>query len=251
MTTISFIVTSYNYSKYITETIDSIKNQTFKDFEIIVVDDASSDNSVSILENIQDIKLIKHENNKGQLASIITGLREANGDYICIIDSDDTINPDYAANLLSTLKENEVALVTCNCKESKLLMPSKYPFGGWYWAPMSCGMFRKDVLNCILNYKNYHLWKICPDKLLFNLAHLQGNSYILNNNLVFKRNHLKNAGKTPIRVLINLKNNFIIRKEALTIIENPVLRKMIKTSYKHLLKQIFQFGIRKLSPKIK
>ena len=62
--TISFIVTSYNYADYIKETIASIQNQTFKDFEIIVVDDFSTDNSVEILKKIDGIKLICHEKNQ-------------------------------------------------------------------------------------------------------------------------------------------------------------------------------------------
>ena len=70
--TVSFIVTSYNYAKYTEETISSIKNQTYKDFEIIVVDDASKDSSVAILENISNIKLIKHDTNKALLASLIS-----------------------------------------------------------------------------------------------------------------------------------------------------------------------------------
>ncbi len=247
--TISFIVTSYNYDKYISETIDSIKKQKYQDIEIIVVDDASTDNSIKILENTKDITLIKHKKNHGQLAAIITGLKKAKGEYISIIDSDDTLNPEYAGILLSAIKENEVALVTSNCKDTRLLTPAEYPFGGWYWAPMSCGMFKREVLNCILNYKNTDLWKICPDKLLFNLAHIQGNSLILKNNLVNKRNHAKNAGKTPLRFLVNVKNNFIIRHEALNIIDSQVLKIMIKKSYPHLLKQIFQFGVRKLKNK--
>lgn len=245
MAAISFIVTSYNYEKYIIETIESIKNQKYQDIEIIVVDDASSDNSVKILENIENIKLIKHDKNQGQLAAIITGLKEANGEYVSIIDSDDTLKPDYAGILLSALIENDVALVTSNCKETKLLTPMEYPFGGWYWAPMSCGMFKRDILNCILDYNNTNLWKICPDKLLFNLAHLQGNSLTLNNNLVNKRVHSKNAGKTPLRFFVNVKNNFIIRKEALKIIKFPVLQKIIQNSYSHLITQMFQFGCKK------
>ena len=57
---VSFIVTSYNYSKYVLETIQSIKNQTINDFEIIVVDDCSTDNSVEILRNEPSIKLLQH-----------------------------------------------------------------------------------------------------------------------------------------------------------------------------------------------
>ena len=57
---VRFIVTSYNYSQYVLETIKSLKNQTINDFEIIVVVDCSKDNSAEILEQQIGIKLIKH-----------------------------------------------------------------------------------------------------------------------------------------------------------------------------------------------
>lgn len=236
--TVSFIVTSYNYAEYIQETIESIKNQTYKDFEIIVIDDFSSDNSVEILEKTEGIKLIKHDDNKGQLASIITGLKQAKGEFISIIDSDDTLNSDYAIVLTEKLKENDVALVTCNCNENRILTPDNSTFGGWWWSPMSCGMFKRKYLDCVLNYKNTNLWKICPDKFLFNLAHLQDNSMNITNKLVNKREHNKNAGKAKNRFWINVRNNFVIRQEALQIISDSRLRKIIIHSYPYLLKQI-------------
>ena len=110
---VSFIVTSYNYSQYVLETIKSLKNQTINDFEIIVIDDCSKDNSAEILEQQIGIKLIKHCTNKGQLASIITGLKEAQGQYISIIDSDDTITPNFAERMLEHITNNAVALVVC------------------------------------------------------------------------------------------------------------------------------------------
>lgn len=236
--TVSFIVTSYNYAKYIHETIESIKNQTYRDFEIIVVDDFSSDDSVKILEQIDGIKLIKHSKNKGQLASIITGLKEANGEYISIIDSDDTIKPEYTQILIDNIHKYNVALVTCNCKENKLLTLENSPFGGWWWSPMSCGILKKSYLNCILEYQNTDLWKICPDKFIFNLAHLQNNSMTITNNLVDKREHENNAGKIKNRFFINLKNNLIIRHETLKII--PHKKFEIVKSYPYIFKQIFQ-----------
>ncbi len=239
--TVSFIITSYNYENYIKETIESIKKQTYKDFEIIVVDDASTDNSFSILEKIDGIKLIRHDKNKGQLAAIISGLREANGEFISIIDSDDTISADYAEKMVNILKKNNASLITCNCDENKLLTLKTSPFGGWWWSPMSCGMFKREVLNCILNYKNTNLWKICPDKFLFNLAHLQGNSMLLEEKLVNKREHGKNAGKTKNRLFINVKNNLIIRHEALKIIKDRHYRYIIIKSYLYLIKQIILY----------
>lgn len=234
--TVSFIVTSYNYAKYISETIESIKNQTYKDFEIIVVDDFSIDNSVEILEKTEGIKLIKHKQNKGQLAAIISGLKEANGEFVSIIDSDDKIEPEYTQILIDNIQKNNVALVTCNCNENKFLTLQNAPFGGWWWSPMSCGMFKKYALDCVLEYKNTDLWKICPDKFLFNLAHLQGNSMTITDNLVYKREHKNNAGKTKNRFFINVKNNLVIRHEALKII--PDKKFEIIKSYSLILKQI-------------
>ncbi len=243
--TISFIVTSYNYADYIKETIASIQNQTFKDFEIIVVDDFSTDNSVEILKKIDGIKLICHKQNQGQLASIITGLKEASGEYVNIIDSDDTIYPQFAETLLKELQENNVALVCCNCKENKILTPQNSAVGGWWWSPMSCGLLKKDVLTPLLNYKNSACWKICPDKLIFNLAHLQGNSKIISKTLVNKRNHDKNAGKSKYRFFINVKNNFVIRHELSKILQNPKYDKIIAKSYFHIFTQIINFCNRK------
>lgn len=236
--TVSFIVTSYNYADYISETIESIKNQTYKDLEIIVIDDFSDDNSVEILEKTEGIKFIKHDKNRGQLASIITGLKEARGEFVSIIDSDDAIKENYAETLISKLKENDVALVTCNNSENKLLTTDNSTFGGWWWSPMSCGMFKRKYLDCVLNYKNTNLWKICPDKFLFNLALLQGSSMVITDKLVNKREHNKNAGKAKNRFWINVRNNFVIRHEALKIICDKNLRKVIVNSYPHLFRQI-------------
>ena len=237
---VSFIVTSYNYSKYVLQTIQSIKNQTIDDFEIIVVDDCSRDNSMELLEQENGIKLIHHNKNKGQLASILTGLKEAQGQYISIIDSDDAISPNYAERLIEHLTHNNVALVVCNSDKNEILTPQTHPFGGWWWQAMSCGMFKKDVLNDLLKYTNTDAWQICPDKLLFNIAHLLGNSMNVTDSLVSKRNHSKNAGKSTFRLFRNIKNNFIIRTEALKIVTHKVHRDIIKKSYVFLFMQIIE-----------
>lgn len=102
MPLVTFIVTSYNYEKYIIKTLESIKAQTYENIEIVVVDDKSSDNSIEIIkkfigENKQlNIKLIEHEYNFGQLKAFQTGLANANGQFVSFIDSDDVITKDYA-----------------------------------------------------------------------------------------------------------------------------------------------------------
>ncbi|MBS1266383.1 MAG: Glycosyltransferase AglJ [Candidatus Woesearchaeota archaeon] len=85
---ISFIVPVYNEQLSIKETINQIKEQ--KPNEIIVVDDASTDASYSILKKIKGIKLIQHPYNKGYSSAIKTALRKAKSKYVCIVDADDT-----------------------------------------------------------------------------------------------------------------------------------------------------------------
>lgn len=100
MIKLSVVMPVYNRKKYIEEAIDSVLNQTFQDFELIIIDDGSTDNTVSIIENYNDtrIKLIKHQVNKGVASARNTGYLAAQGEYIVITDSDDI-------NLLTKFEE--------------------------------------------------------------------------------------------------------------------------------------------------
>lgn len=85
---VSFIVITHNFSKFVCDCLNSIKNQTYKNFEIIVVDDCSEDNTVKIIEEFIsnnksfEISFIKNEKNLGQFSSFIIGLKQANGQFI-------------------------------------------------------------------------------------------------------------------------------------------------------------------------
>ena len=102
---ITIITTSYNYSEYISQTIESVLAQTFSDWELIIVDDASSDNSVEIIKkycNDTRIKLICNEKNQGLKKSIKIALKEAKGEWITFVESDDSIVPDALEKRLKT-----------------------------------------------------------------------------------------------------------------------------------------------------
>ena len=87
----------YNVEKYVEQSLRSVLDQQFKDFELIVVDDASSDNSIAIVERFVKsdarIKLIRHEYNQGQGVARNTGVVYACGKYIYFFDSDDLLMP--------------------------------------------------------------------------------------------------------------------------------------------------------------
>ena len=89
---ISVIVPTYNRGYIITQALQSIYSQTFQDFEIIVVDDGSTDNTRQIVTKIADDRLryIKHEKNKGLASALTTGFKAARADFLAELSTDDT-----------------------------------------------------------------------------------------------------------------------------------------------------------------
>jgi glycosyltransferase involved in cell wall biosynthesis len=89
---ISVILPTYNRALDLKKAIDSVLIQSYKNFELIVVDDGSKDETFKIIDQIKDkrVSLIKHETNKGAAASRNTGIKASKGNYIAFLDSDDT-----------------------------------------------------------------------------------------------------------------------------------------------------------------
>ena len=92
---ISVILCNYNYGRFIAEGIDSVLNQTYSNFELIIVDDGSTDNSREVISAYKDprIKTVFQEN-QGQAAAFNTGFSEARGDLVAFLDSDDIWKPE-------------------------------------------------------------------------------------------------------------------------------------------------------------
>ena len=114
---LSVIIPVYNTEKYIKECVDSIINQTFKDYEIILVDDASTDGSGRICneyaEKYDFIKTI-HKEHGGPTHTRKAGLKEARGTYISYIDSDDYIEPQMYDFLMDKLLKYDADIAICN-----------------------------------------------------------------------------------------------------------------------------------------
>ncbi|MBE5883490.1 MAG: glycosyltransferase [Lachnospiraceae bacterium] len=99
--------------------LDSLVNQTIDDYEIIAVDDASTDTSLEILRDYESrypdkVKVLCHKVNKRQGGAKNTGLRAAQGEWIGFIDSDDWVTPDYYEKLLGKAKETGADMVGCD-----------------------------------------------------------------------------------------------------------------------------------------
>lgn len=106
---VSIIVPMYNTGIYIIDTINSILSQTYTNFEILVIDDCSTDNSVEIVRSINDnrIILLSNEKNSGAAESRNNGLRNATGKWIAFLDSDDLWLPNKLEKQLEFMINND------------------------------------------------------------------------------------------------------------------------------------------------
>ena len=111
MNKISVIVPCYGTEAYVENCLESLFNQTYKNLEIIAVNDCSKGNMQEILDNLKikdsRLKVITNPVNKGLFHSRIIGSKEATGDYITFVDSDDYVDKDFYRLLVNNMEEND------------------------------------------------------------------------------------------------------------------------------------------------
>lgn len=104
MPQLSIIIPAYNNSRYLPECIRSLTMQDYRDIEIIVVDDASTDDTSSVVKDLAEhdsrIRLIQHKKNAGTLASRKSGILASHGSYVMLIDQDDALAPNALTSLM-------------------------------------------------------------------------------------------------------------------------------------------------------
>lgn len=113
---ISIIVPIYNVEKYLSRCIESILNQTYKNIELILVDDGSPDNSSQICDhyaNIDDRVCVIHQRNAGVSAARNAGLKIAMGQYIGFVDPDDWVAPEMYDGMIAEIENGDTDLVIC------------------------------------------------------------------------------------------------------------------------------------------
>lgn len=117
----SFVMPVYNVEKHLKTAIESVLSQTYKNFELILVDDCSPDNCPAICDEYaakyENIKCIHHEKNRGLSTARNTGLAAVTGDYVTFTDSDDYIDSDMLESVAASLNENAADSVIFGVKE--------------------------------------------------------------------------------------------------------------------------------------
>ncbi len=105
---ISVVLSTYNHMMYLPMCVDSILNQEYKDFEFIVINDGSTDDTASYLSTLKDdrIKLITHDQNQGIVISYNEGIKTAKGQYLTWVSSDNYYHSDFLIRLIEPLEKN-------------------------------------------------------------------------------------------------------------------------------------------------
>lgn len=116
---VSIIMPSYNTASFIEETIQSVLNQTYTNWELIIVDDCSTDNTNEVVDTIKDCRIhyLKNEKNSGAAISRNKALREAKGQWIAYLDSDDLWMPEKLEKQIKFMEENGYVFSYTNYEE--------------------------------------------------------------------------------------------------------------------------------------
>ncbi|NLP47582.1 MAG: glycosyltransferase family 2 protein, partial [Clostridiales bacterium] len=121
---LSIVMPVYNTEPYLENAAKSVLNQTYKDFELILINDGSPDKSPVMCDEIAAsdprVRVIHKAQNEGLSAARNTGIDEALGEYICFIDSDDTVEPNLLEQVAESLEKHKADVIIYGLKEEYL-----------------------------------------------------------------------------------------------------------------------------------
>lgn len=201
---LSVIIPVYNDEEFLKETIGYIRNSSYEDLEIIIVDDGSTDNSLLIAKDIEksDNRIkVYHKENAGVVSARNYGLAHANGEYICFADQDDIVEPEMYLKLIKKIEYDNSDFGICS--SGKYVLNKKYPNDIqsdavyeqeqiWYHLlyPMLFSNFDVPIEREMINRES-HIW-VC----------------------IFKRQFFENQN-IKFRAYINYEDDLLVKTEAL------------------------------------
>ncbi len=185
---VSIAISNYNYENFLVECIDSVLEQTYRDLEIIIIDDGSTDGSAGLIEKHyrknEFVKFIT-KSNGGQLSAFNEAVKHATGDIICFLDSDDLYKENYIERIVSLYRDNlEIDFIFCEqevlypdgSREIQKLYPASMDLGfsvvsalysrEWLGSTTSCISLRMSLVYKILPIPYEGDWITRADDIL-------------------------------------------------------------------------------------
>jgi len=183
---VSVVMPAYNHERFIAETIDSVLCQTWKDLELVIVDDGSTDDTARIVQSFDDPRIQYHyQENQDAYNALNNGMALARGDYIAIINSDDVYHCNRLERLLAVMREKGAACVFSDVApiddDSRPLDDPAFGWNQWHQANRDFYFEHKDDL-----YRGF----------------LHGNFMVTTSNLLMTREAMEKVGGfTSLRYL--------------------------------------------------
>lgn len=204
---IAIIIPAYNVGKYIAQCLCSLREQTYTDWQAIVVDDGSMDNTASIVQAFVEadkrFTLLQHSTNKGQSAARNIALRQATGDYICFVDADDWLDKNYLQTLISNMGDKDILQsgyrrVTGN----GIILEEKIPRHFYQFTSPCARLYRASFLLQVNHFPegmiyedvifSLNLWANNPT---YRILHYVGYNYRFNESSTTSQSHLSQRKK--------------------------------------------------------
>lgn len=258
---ISVVMSVYNGEKYLSEAIESVLNQTYKDFEFIIINDGSSDNSLEIIKKYQNqderIGLISREN-KGLVASLNEGIEKAKGKYIARMDADDICLATRFEEQIEYMEKNKLDL----CGSWIETFDEKNILNVWKYPETHSDIEFRSFFMCSFAHPSVMIKKIVFDKLKYEnetaedyrlWCDILANGYKVGNIqkvLLKYRLHNNQLTQTKSKELMNSANNIglsfskKINSKISTTIENyiDVQNNCTISKFDNLIKDIFNYA---------
>ena len=169
---ISVLIVNYNNKRFVLNAINSVRKQNFKNFEIIVIDDQSTDGSLKILKKSKDILLLKTKSKKkypsyNQMNAYLTGFKKSKGKIICFLDSDDFFKKNKINKIVMKFKNNKNCKVLFDMpinligkkKKYKKIKQKKFIISNWpRFSPQSCISIKKSFAKEVCIKKFPDIW---------------------------------------------------------------------------------------------
>ena len=238
MPKVSVIIPTYNRENYISETIQSVLEQTYKDFEIIVVDDGSKDNTKKKLEQFGlKIKVIEQQNSERAI-SRNNGVKTASGEYLAFVDSDDIWLHDKLEKQIEVLDNNKDTILVYGKslrinEQSKKIKTAKRQLEGFSGSVFEKLLFRNFIVSATPVIKREYFEKTTgfetryipyEDWELWVRLSLLGKFYFLNTPVAYYRIHPEQSVKTALAR--------VIERATISLLEDSFKLKLVSENIK-------------------
>lgn len=251
---VSVVIPCFNGEAYLSDSIDSVLHQTYKNIELIVVDDGSTDNSPAIMKNYGDRLSIVRQKNCGLSAARNAGIRACHGDYYAFLDADDFWEKNFITKMVNALIQNNAEIAYCGWQNVGLSGRSNDPFippdyeaadnkvqllvENTRW-PVHAAMITKNLLDTSGAFDTQ--WKYCEDFAFWIRTATFNKLVLVPEVLAFYRFHDNQMTTNHIQIALNVwkvQNDFFRKNPA--IVDKLGTKLVRQLTHGNLLKKAYE-----------